>query len=83
MQHSLIFSSPEPKLLGKVGLRHPHTLQTSSQKPLGQSVKFHIELPWDGGTKVCSNDSGHMTKMATMPVYGKNRKKTSASEPIG
>ena len=22
----------------------------------------------DGGTKVCSNDPGHMTKMATMPI---------------
>ena len=25
-----------------------------------------------GGTKVCSNDPGHMTKMAAMPIYGKN-----------
>ena len=31
-----------------------------------------MEPPWDGGTKVCSNDPGHMTKMATMPIYGKN-----------
>ena len=27
------------------------------------------------GTKVCSNDPGHMTKMAGMPIYGKNLKK--------
>ena len=32
-------------------------------------------LLWDGGTKVCSNVPGHMTKMATMPIYGKNLKK--------
>ena len=38
-------------------------------------AKFHMEPPWDGGTKVCSNDPGHMTKMATMPIYGKNLKK--------
>ena len=25
-----------------------------------------------GGMKVCSNGPGHMTKMATMPIYGKN-----------
>ena len=25
-----------------------------------------------GGTKVCSKDLGHMTKMAIMPIYGKN-----------
>ena len=33
-----------------------------------------MELQWDGGTKFCSNDPGHMTKMAAMPVYGKNLK---------
>ena len=26
----------------------------------------------DGGTKVCSNGPGHVTKMAAMPIYGKN-----------
>ena len=31
--------------------------------------------PWDGGTKVCSNGPGHMTKMAAMPIYVKNIKK--------
>ena len=34
-------------------------------------VKFHVESPWDGGTKVCSNGPGHMTNMAAMPIYGK------------
>ena len=37
-------------------------------------VKFHVELPWDGGTKVCSNGPGHMTKMAAIPIYVKNLK---------
>ena len=35
-------------------------------------AKFHMEPPWDGGTKACSNSSGHMTKMAAMPICGKN-----------
>ena len=53
-----------------------HTLWTSfPQIPLAQSVQFHIELLWDGGTKVCSNDLGHMTKMTAMPICGKNLKK--------
>ena len=26
-----------------------------------------MEPPWDGGTKVCSNDNSHMTKMAPCP----------------
>ena len=33
-----------------------------------------MELLWDGGTKVCSNGPGHMTKMAATPIYGKNLK---------
>ena len=39
-------------------------------------VKFHMEPPWDGGMKVCLNSPGYMTKMAAMPVYGKNLKKS-------
>ena len=35
-------------------------------------AKFHMEPPWDGGTKAYSNGLGHMTKMAAMPIYGKN-----------
>ena len=31
-------------------------------------ARFHMEPPWDGGTKVCSNGPGHMTKMAAMPI---------------
>ena len=38
-------------------------------------AKFHVEPPWDGSTKVCSNGPGHMTNMATMLIYGKNIKK--------
>ena len=35
-------------------------------------AKFHVEPPWDGRMKVCSNGPGHMTNMAAMPIYGKN-----------
>ena len=31
-----------------------------------------METPKGGGTKLYSNGPGHMTKMATMPIYGKN-----------
>ena len=34
-----------------------------------------MELLWDWGTEVCSNGPGHTTKMAAMPIYGKNLKK--------
>ena len=46
--------------------------QTSSPlKPLGQ---LNSNFIWRllRGTKVCSNGPGHMTKMAAMPIYGKN-----------
>ena len=33
-----------------------------------------MKLLWDGGSKDCSNGPGHMTKMAAMPIYGKNLK---------
>ena len=37
-------------------------------------AKIHMEPPSDGGTKICSNGPGHMTKAAAMPIYGKNLK---------
>ena len=45
-------------------------------------AKFHVEPPLDLGTTICSNGPGHMTKMAAMPIYGKNFKKSSP-EPTG
>ena len=32
--------------------------------------------------KINTNEVGHMTNMAAMPIYGKNIKKSSAPEPI-
>ena len=37
-------------------------------------AKFHVEPPWDRGTKVCSKGPGQMTKIAAMPIYGKKLK---------
>ena len=36
-------------------------------------ANFHVEPPWDG----------HMTKMAAMPIYGKNLTNSSSPEPKG
>ena len=39
-------------------------------------AKFHMKSPWDGGNESLFHKSpGHMTKMAAMPIYGKNLKK--------
>ena len=32
--------------------------------------------------KIYTNELGHMTNMATMPIYGKNLKKSSSPEAI-
>ena len=32
--------------------------------------------------KINTNELGHMTKMAAMPIFGKNLKKSSSPEPI-
>ena len=55
----------------------------SSETTRQIEAKFHMEAPWDGGTKVCSNCPGHMTKMAAMSIYGKNLQKSSSLEPKG
>ena len=44
----------------------------SSETALPIKAKLYVEPPWEGGTKVYINGPGHMTKMATMPIYGKN-----------
>ena len=46
-------------------------------------ARFHVEPPWDGETKVCSNGSGHLTNIAAMHIYGKNLNKFSSLEPKG
>ena len=46
-------------------------------------AKFHVQPQWEGGRKICSNDPEYMTNMATMPIYGKNLKKSSSLEPKG
>ena len=39
-------------------------------KPI--EAKFYVESPWDEGMTVGTNGLCHMTKMATIPTYGKN-----------
>ena len=91
---AIIFISPEPH---KVSLQYTHALASvhlssvrrpftilnifSSETAWPIKAKFYEEPPWEGGTKVCINGPGHMTKMAAMPIYGKNLKKSSSPEP--
>ena len=66
--------------------RRPFTFSNifSSETAWPIKAKFYDEPPWEGGTKACINminGPGHMTKMAAMPIYGKNLKKSSSPEP--
>ena len=45
-------------------------------------AKLNVEHPWQGGKKVYINGPGHMTKMAAMPIYGKNLKKSSPEPEV-
>ena len=69
-----------------VGVRRPSSTFSnifSSETAWQIKAKFYVEPPWEGGTKVYINGLGHMTKMAAMPIYGKNLKKSSSPEPAG
>ena len=57
-------------------LRRPSVRQSTSSNIISETtgpikLKFHVETPYDAGTKICSNGPGHMTKMVAMPIYGK------------
>ena len=44
-------------------------------------AKFHNGASLGLGNKNLLNGAGHMPKMAAMPIYGKNLKKSSSPEP--
>ena len=78
---SSVVRRPRPSY---VFCRRPHSLNIFSSETTGPiKVKFHMELLWDGGRKVCSKGPGQMTKMAAMLIYGRNLKKSSSLEPKG
>ena len=51
---------------------HKHLLLRNR---LAYKTKFYVEPPWVWGSKFCLQHLGHMTKMATTPIYGKNPSK--------
>ena len=64
-------------------VHRPSTISNvfSSETAWPIKAKFYMEPSWEGGTKVYINGPGHMTKMAAMPIYGKNLKKPYSPEP--
>ena len=68
-QRSRSFIDLGPKSL-RINFWNFFSLETA--RPI--EAKFHVEPLWDGGTKVCSNGPGHMTKISPISIYGKNLK---------
>ena len=80
-QFPFVFSSPEPpgsqgELIvypcSGVRCRQQCLNSFSSETAWPIKAKLYVEPPWEGWTKVYINGPGHMTKMAAMPIYGKN-----------
>ena len=93
---SALFSSPEPS--GSQGelivypcsvvrpssvRRPPFSKIFSSETAWPIKAKFYMKHLWEGGTNVYINNPGHMTKMAAMPIYGKNPSKIFFSGTTG
>ena len=63
--------------------RPPFSKIFSSETALPIKAKFYMKHLWEGGTNVYINNLGHMTKMAAMPIYGKNPSKIFFSGTTG
>ena len=55
-----------------IGVPSTHQNIVSSEITRPFELKFHMKTPYDRLAKIYANCTGHMTKMATMPIYGKN-----------
>ena len=83
--------SHEPIWISKVKVIHwPSSKVTDSifsnsfslETPLPTEAKLHVEPPWGGVMKFCSNGPDHITKIAAMAMCNKNLKNPSFSVTI-
>ena len=66
-----------------IGVPSTHQNIVSSETTRPFELKFHMKTPYDRLAKIYTNCTGHITKMATMPIYGKNPLNVFFSEPKG
>ena len=55
-----------------IGVPSTHQNIVSSETTRPVELKFNLKPPYDRLAKIYTKCTGHMTKMATMPIYGKN-----------
>ena len=53
-----------------IGVPSTHQNIVSSETNRPFELKFHIKTPYDRLAKIYTKCTGHITKMATMPIYG-------------
>ena len=54
-----------------IGVPSTHQNIVSSETTMPFEPKFHMKAPYDRLAKMYTKCTGHMTKMATTPIYGK------------
>ena len=55
-----------------IGVPSTHQNIVSSETTRPFELKFHMKTPYDRLATIFTNCTGHMTKMATRPICGKN-----------
>ena len=55
-----------------IGVQSTHQNIVSSETTKPIEIKFHMKTPYDRVAKIYTNCTGHMTKLANKPIYGKN-----------
>ena len=58
--------------VGHIGVPSTYLNIVNSETTRPIEIKFHMTTPYDWLAKICTNCYGHMTKMATKLIYGKN-----------
>ena len=64
---TLIFSAK----VAYIGVPATHQNIVSSETTKPFELKFHMKIPYDRLAKIYTNCTGHLTKIATTPIYGK------------
>ena len=54
-----------------IGVPSTHQNIVSSETTRPFELKFHVKTPYDRLANIYTHCTGHMTKMATTPIYGK------------
>ena len=70
-QRSRLTFAPSTKV-AHIGVPSTYLNIVFSETTRPMETKFHVTTPCDWLAKICTNCYGHMTKMATKPIYGKN-----------